>query len=151
MMFESRKFAGTFFPGNMSLAVFGMLNYTENCRQRRDVGENNLAEAKRIIKLRKLCQYQNAGKSFHYSLNLWGGWDISRLAGNVVSPIGPTAGDLSCRTHMPSSWKTLRYLNRSLHKWTCFYHSSRKRTKFFFPRRFVYRLNPQRNFPRRKW
>lgn len=29
-----------------------------------DVGENNLTEAKRIIKLRKLCQYENAGKSF---------------------------------------------------------------------------------------
>lgn len=36
----------------------------------RDMGENNLTEAKRIIKLRKLCQYENAGKSFHYFLNL---------------------------------------------------------------------------------
>lgn len=82
------------------------------------MGENNLTEAKRIIKLRKLCQYENAGKSFHYILNLREDRDINRLACDYVKSHPETrAGDLSFKNFSLVTIIVLshmvHYLNRS--------------------------------------
>ena len=97
-----------FLPENMSLAVFELLNYTENSpadqEKTRDVGENNLTEAKRIIKLRKLCQYENAGKSFHYFLNFQGlKRNINRLAWDDVKSHSGDGWQVICLSSMPLS------------------------------------------------